>query len=208
MTNGLVHSEGGVLIDHGKGRLGGGVQYGSVLVKKNTKIKIDPAAQQVATGQGAPMAAVIGDYRPGGPAATTAASYTAIDPGLCVGGVWKPERHEVFTGVVYVPCALILSGEKQRSIDATFAAEGSITVRATKLSVGPAVNGPSLISGASGDAVIITGTKFTARGQISAAQGSVRILKASSVLICGAQAQNISAVKSALKIPMLDRCTG
>lgn len=207
-TNGLVHSEGAISIKKSKGKLTGGVEYGSTLTRKATKIKFRPAAVKVVPGQGHPAGPVIADYRPGGAAAVAADSYTAVDPADCTDGSWSPSRKVTFTGIVYVPCNLAITGGKNRSIDATFVAEGKILVSGTRLTVGPAAAGPSLVSGATGaSAILVKGAKVTTRGIVFAPAGQVRIAKTASVLICGVQAQTIAVTRSSVKVPMPKRCS-
>jgi hypothetical protein len=206
-TGGLVHSEGGIAIRKGSGKLTGGAEYGSTLTRKATKIKIKPAAVKITPGLGHPVMPVIADYRPGGAAAVAAASYTAVDPMHCVNGFWTPDRRATFSGVVYVPCGISLTRGKQRSFDGTFVAEGRILVHNVNLKLGPTTGGPALISGASGkDAILITRARLTTRGKVFAPAGNVRIVNAATTLTCGVQAQAIAARQSTVKIPMPSRC--
>jgi hypothetical protein len=207
MTTGLVHSEGGLHIKKSKGRLTGGTEYAGEYSTQATNIRVQPAAQKVTGGLGNPAVPTIADYRPGGPAALAASSYTAVDAAHCQGGYWTPDSEATFSGVVYVPCGLSLTGGKQRSLGATFVAEGRIMVWASKLTVGPEVSGASLISGATGEgAVLFAGTKLTTRGRVLALDGNVRITSAATVLHCGAQAQVITIYRAAVKVPLSDRC--
>jgi hypothetical protein len=169
---------------------------------------VQPAAKKVTVGQGNPALPAIADYRPGGAAALAASSYTAIDAAECSGGYWTPDPWATFSGVVYVPCGLSLTGGKQRTLGATFVAEGRIMVWASKLTVGPEVSGASLISGATGEgAVLFAGTKLTTRGRVLALDGNIRITSAATVLNCGAQAQVITIYRAAVKVPLPSRCT-
>jgi hypothetical protein len=203
MTNGLVHSEGGITIHHTKGNLSGGTEYVTTL-SKDTKIKIGPAAVQVAPASADPVTPTIADYRPGGAAALAASSYTAIDPTQCVGGWWTPSRTATFTGVVYVPCGVSLTGSKPRTIPATIAAEGTIMIQSQKITIGQGASAPALVSGTVGDTgVLFDHSKSTVNGMVLAPLGGVRITHAAVVLSCGAEAKTITAIQAAIKVPRL-----
>jgi hypothetical protein len=207
MTTGLVHSEGGLHIKKSKGRLTGGTEYAGEYSTQATNIRVNPAAHKVSGGLGNPAIPTIADYRPGGAAALAASSYTSIDAAKCVGGYWTPDPKATFSGVVHVPCGLSLTGGKQRTLGATFVAEGRIMVWSSKLTVGPEVSGASLISGATGEgAILFAGTKLTTRGRVLALDGNIRITSAATVLHCGAQAQVITIYRASVKVPLPDRC--
>ena len=189
-TNGLVHSEGGVVVAGSSSRLGGGVEYASTLSVLGSGNQLQPAATKVSAGQGSPRPVTVADYRPGGRLAKSA-GYTAVPAGACVNGTWTPASAASVTGTVYVPCAVDLT--KAGRYAATIAAEGRITVTASGITVGP---GPglrgavALVSGADGTSVNLVGADTTVLGQTVGA-AAVRANGARTALSCGAVGSSV-----------------
>jgi len=113
------------------------------------------------------------------------------------------------TGVVYVPCALTLTGPG--TYGATFAAEGPITVSGSKATVGqplPAAAGqPSLVTAATGaDRIRVTGADITLLGQTLAPAGQVQVSGARVALGCGVVASRITVSGADSAARMSARC--
>lgn len=204
---GRVHSEGGLRMLGTNASLTGGTEYATRLDLIGTGLTITPAASKVAPGQGNPPIPAIADYRPGGAIATSGVPYRAVDPKTCQGGNWTPSPTETLTGVVYVPCAVTLTGTG-RTIAATIAAEGTITVTGSNMTIGPSAAGaPSLLSAASGtDAIVLWGLDVTLVGTAYAPAGTLRAVGTRAVLQCGVVSSMISIVGTNVSTPMSSRC--
>jgi hypothetical protein len=175
--------------------LTGGVEYGTVLDSAGGQKTITPAAVLMRTGQGGPEVPQMDQYRPGGTVSRSGAQYIAVSKDDCVNGGWTPPAGMVLTGVVYVPCALTLSGSG--TFGATFAVEGPITVSSNKATVGQALPAgagqPPLVTAAFGaDGIRVTGADVTLAGQALAPAGQVRVTGARVILGCGVVASSIT----------------
>lgn len=208
-ADGRVHSEGGIFV-RGTGQvLTGGVEYGTVLDSAGGPKTITPAALRTQTGDGGPAVPQMNQYRPGGAASHSGAPYIAVSRIDCVNGAWTPPTGMMLTGVVYVPCAVSLTGSG--TFGATFAAEGPITVSGSRATVGqdlPAGAGqPSLVTAASGaDGIRVTGADVTLVGQALAPAGQVRVSGARVALVCGAVASSITVSGADSAARMSARC--
>jgi hypothetical protein len=206
-ATGRVHSEGGLRIRGSGTALRGGTEYGTRLDAVGGSLTVQPPAARVAQGQGSPPVPDIADYRPGGTIATSGVPYTAIAPKACLNGVWTPTAQASLTGIVYVPCAVLLTGSGQ-AINATLVAEGTITIEGSRLTIGTDVAGrPSLLSAArSQDAVRISGPGITLIGTAYAPLGTVRVTGSDAIMRCGVVAASISIEGSRGSAPMSHRC--
>ncbi len=96
------------------------------------------------------------------------------------------------SGVVYVPCAVNLTTAGR--YNATIAAEGTITVTASSITVGPGNTqrgAVALVSGASGTSINLVGADSTVLGQ-TVGVGAVTAAGARTSLTCGAVGRTIS----------------
>lgn len=208
-ADGRVHSEGGILVRGAGHVLTGGVEYGTVLDSAGGPNTITPAAVLMRTGKGGPEVPQMDQYRPGGAVSRSGAPYIAVSKGDCVNGGWVPPAGMVLTGVVYVPCALTLSGSG--TFGATFAAEGPITVSGNKAPVGQALPAgagqPSLVTAASGDdGIRVTGADVTLVGQALAPAGQVQVSGARVALVCGVVASSITVAGADSAARMSAQC--
>jgi Haemagluttinin repeat len=205
-ANGRVHSEGGIRIQGSGTTLSGGVEYTGD-IKASNGPSIRPAATKVVGGQGAPVTPQIADYRPGGSKAGPPSGYRAIDPSKCVNGSWSPGPKDGLTGVVYVPCNVLISGSGT-TIRATIVAEGTIQVTSSGALIGrDDASTPSLVSGATGlEAIKITASGVTLKGTVFAPQGGVNISGSGTELRCGILANTITISSSGASTPITARC--
>jgi len=185
--------------------LTGGTEYATQLTLRGAQAVVRPAARQVAAGQGAPPIADIADYRPGGRIATSGAPYRAVPASACRAGVWTPAVGEVVTGTVYVPCGVTLTGT--RTLAATVVAEGSVRLTGSNIVItSPADGSPAIVSGATGDAVVVDGAGVRLSGGVQAARGTVRTAGSNTVLECGIMASKITIQGARISAPMAARC--
>ena len=204
-ATGLVHSEGGVSVTGSGASLTGGTEYATQATIRGAQQTVRPAAKQVPAGQGAPPLVDIADYRPGGRIARSGVAYRAVPASACRGGVWTPAVGEAVPGVVYVPCGVVLTGA--RTLTATHASEGPVRLTgANTVLTSPADGSPSVVSGASGDAVVVEGAGVRVSGAVQAARGVVRSVGSNGVLECGVVASRITIEGSGVAVPMVARC--
>ncbi len=207
-AGGRIHSEGGIRIIGTGITLRGGTEYVTIFTATPpTGTKATPSPTTVAAGLGTPPVPNIADYRPDGPVAGSGVAYRAIDATACVRGVWTPTNLASLSGVVYVPCAVVINGNRQR-LNATIAAEGTIRITATNTQIGPDTPGsPSLISAArSPDAIVIAASGVSLRGTAYAPFGSVRVTGSATVFECGVIASTITVKSSGASAPITARC--
>jgi hypothetical protein len=204
-ATGRVHSEGGIQLTGSGATLRGGVEYDKdIKISGRTPI-VDPVPVKTTAGQGTPPAQAIQDYRPQGRIAASGQPYRAVPQSACQNGVWTPKPKDV-AGVVYVPCAVVLTGGG--TFDATIAAEGPITIAGNGTVVGPTTAGaPSLITGSSADiAIAVSGSRVTIRGTAYAINGTARGAGVGFTVQCGIVASRIAISGSGGSAPMGSRC--
>lgn len=205
-TNGRVHSEGGIRITGSRTELTGGTEYTTSIDTTGSRLVIDPAARRVAAGAGAPLVPDIADYRPGG-ALAGGDEYHPIPQSACKGGTWSPDDKVAYSGIVYVPCSVRITGSR-KTLGATLVAEGTVTVTGSRNSVGgPSRGEPAIISGSSAEtAVSITGSRSEITGTVFAPDGGIRATGSRGVFNCGLLGQKVSITGSRTTIPMSTRC--
>lgn len=203
-VTGAVHSNADIEITGSKTRLDPGAEYATTLTVRGSGHQV-PEPRKVAP-TGAPVTAEVADYRPGGPAALNAGSaYHAIPATSCKNGKWSVTAAAVPSGVVYVPCAVSITGSGR--ITAQVVAEGSISVTGASLIIGPDTGAPALISAATGDnAVHIAGAGSQIRGAIQARNGQVALTGAAIVLRCGVTAHSIALTGSQTRVETDNQC--
>ena len=205
-ANGLVHSEAGVTVAGARGRLSGGVEYASSYTQRGADITVSPSPRKVVAGLGNPSVPDIADYRPGGPVASSGVVYTVVPASKCVNGVWRPPT--TVTGVVYTTCAVEIN--KSGSYRATFAAEGSIRIVGSGITVGrlSAQNPgePAIVTGASSAAFTLAAAGSAINGQIVAPRGQILVAAARVTLTCGAVGRSLLITGSAVAAPMTENC--
>lgn len=205
-SNGRVHSEGGIVL-RGKGdNFTGGTEYVTAIDQGGGVGTIDPAPEQVSPG-GSPLVRSIAEFRPGGPVATAAGeNYTAVDPSACIDGVWRPDQSSL-AGIVYVPCAVEISASGS-SVGATIAAEGSVQVSGSRVTLTPSEAGmPALVSGAADEeAIAITGRNVEIRSSVFALAGGFHLTGSNGLLRCGAVARTIRVTGTRASVSLDESC--
>ena len=103
--------------------------------------------------------------------------------------------------LVYVPCAVVLTAPG--SVAATIAAEGSITVAASTVSVRPTgLDAPALVSGQN---VVLSGAGASVGGMLLAPAGAVTVSGSGAVVRCGIVARTVAVVGAKSQITVDDR---
>ena len=185
-VTGQVHSEGGVFVSGARSSLTGGVEHVSGVTLSGQGIIVNPAPSVVYAGE-TPARLLLADMRPGGNAAVVAgAGYHAVALSACRNGVWDGSGLALTATLVYVPCAVSLSGAGL-TVRATIAAEDSITISGAQPLFAPAAIGsPALVSAGS---VTVSGARPSVQG-IEAA-GSISISGADARL-CGLLGERVA----------------
>lgn len=203
---GLVHSNADIIVRGSKNTFTGGVEYVTNMTVTGVQNKL-PSARKIEE-DGKPLIFKIADYQPGGIQANSAGSnYHAIPKSACVKGVWNMLASKIPNGIVYVPCAVVISGSNA-TIKATIVAEGSIQLKGASLVVGPGVSGaPALITQATNsNAIRIDGANIKIDGTIQALKGETRITGTRGRYHCGIVAQTIIITGSDINVPIDDQC--
>lgn len=182
----LVHGERSVRLGGANGRYIGGVEYVADLNAHRSAV-MDPAPLKVPEGEKTPPMVTIGSYRPGGAEAIAAgARYTAVPTAACVDGTWTPEPSEL-TGVVYVPCSVLVAGTGL-SASVTIAAEGGVKVEAPAAVLTPAARSGAVVVAGSG--VHVAGDSIRVQGPLFSGAG-VSLTGNSQTLYCGAVGRSV-----------------
>jgi hypothetical protein len=193
-ANGLVHSESAVTVKGSGGTFTGGVEYATSLTVDDKSTVADPAPAKTSAASGMPASPTLEDYRPGGTISNSGVPYIEVPKSQCIDGIWRPRPG--LDGVVFVPCSVVI--DTSGNYPATIAAEGKITVNASKTSIGQSAatrkGQPSLVSGAKGEAVVVTAADVTLNGQVVAGKGTVRSNGARATFTCGAIGTAISVM--------------
>lgn len=199
VIQGLIHSDGAVAV-RAAGVTGDAVEFATTLTL-NPQSSL--GTQTKIAGGGIPTAVTIDDYRPGRSIArSNPTAYHVIPSSACVNGAWSVDPSQVPSGIVYVPCAMIITGSGK--VSATLAAEGAITVKASRVTVQPArANAPGLVSG-SGAALI--GSDATVTGAVIAPSGDVALTGARAAVRCGILAGTVAIGGSSSKITVDAQC--
>lgn len=199
VVQGLIHSDGGVSVPAAK-VTGDSVEYGTT-VSVNGRSSLGPQIKVPAGG--IPTSASVADYRPGGPiAATDPTSYHAIAAADCVNGVWTVSPAQVPTGIVYVPCAVNFT--TSGTVAATIAAEGAVTLSASRISIQPlAPAAPGIVSG---NTISLVGADATVTGTVVAPSGAVSLIGARASVRCGIVSSSVSVVGANSTVMVDDKC--
>ena len=177
----LVHGERSVRLGGANGQYTGGVEYVADL---NTHVSavITPAPVKIPEGERTPPVLAVSSYRPGAPEAVAAGSqYRAISSEDCIDGTWRPTAADL-TGVVYVPCAVVVSGTGLNAT-VTLAAEGTVLVEAPAAVLHPAGRKGAVIVADSG--IHVSGDNVTVRGSLFSGAG-IKLTGSTQTLYCGA----------------------
>jgi hypothetical protein len=205
-VTGRVHSNADISISGSQTAFSAGSEYATNLTVSGTGHTL-PNARRIAAG-GLPSVWQVADYRPGGSRALSAGSaYHAIPKTACSNGIWKPRPADIPTGVVYVPCAVAISGSGS-TIAALLVAEGAIQLSGTGLVVGPNLPGvPAMLSAATGqNALYVDGTGVKVRGTLQALDGGATIQGGGGTYRCGITARTIMVSGSGNSVPVDDQC--
>jgi hypothetical protein len=191
MVSGRVHSNADLTISGARITLPAGAEYVTQLHVTGAG-HVVPSPRQVAAG-GLPATIAISDYRPGGARAVAAgARYHVVPASECRNRQWSVAADAVPAGVVYVPCAVTISGAGR--IGALVVAEGPIHLSGARIVVDPGVPGmPALVTAAAGaDAIMVAGADASLNGAVQALDGGVRLIGSRMTLHCGAVAGTIA----------------
>ncbi|KRF34082.1 hypothetical protein ASG94_15175 [Nocardioides sp. Soil805] len=183
----LVHGERSVRLGSANGRYTGGVEYVADLNAHRSAV-IDPAPLKVPEGEKTPPVLTVSSYRPGGTEAVAAgATYTAVSPAACVNGTWTPKATDL-TGVVYVPCSVLVSGTGL-SASVTLAAEGSVKVEAPAAVLKPAARSGAVV--VAGGGLHVAGDNIRVQGPLFSGAG-IRLTGSTQTLFCGAVGRSVT----------------
>ncbi len=205
-VTGRVHSNADITIQGSNNSFTGGTEYGITLTVtgKNNNLL---SSRKVAPG-GLPLVWQIADYRPGGILAKNAGvNYHEIDKSACSNGVWSVNAQDIPSGIVYIPCSVVITGSSV-TIKATIVAEGAIKFTGSNIIVDPGKNGsPALLTVAIGsDAIRIDGANMKINGTTQALNGETRITGATGTYHCGIIAGTIAITGSGNNVPVDDQC--
>lgn len=182
----LVHGERSVRLGGANGRYTGGVEYVSDLNAHRSAV-IDPVPLKIPEGEKTPPVLKVASYRPGGAEAVAAgAKYTAVSSAACINGTWTPKADEL-TGVVYVPCSVVVSGVGL-SASVTIAAEGSVKVEAPGAVLAPAARSGAVV--VAGGGLHVAGDNIRMQGPLFSSAG-ISLTGSSQMLYCGAVGRSI-----------------
>ena len=151
----------------------------------------------------------IADYRPGGSQSVNAGTnYHEILASSCLGGIWSVNAKNIPSGVVYVPCAIQISGSKS-TINATIVAEGSIKLNGSGIIFGRGLPGvPAFLTAAIGEnALRVDGSDIQIRGTVQALGGHARITGAKGIYRCGIIAKTIEISGAKNSVVVDDACS-
>jgi hypothetical protein len=173
-VSGRVHSNADIIIGGSRSSLTSGIEYATTLAVSGSGHTL-PSTRKVASG-GLPTTWDIAAYRPGGSYAISAGSaYRSIPQSACVRGVWSVTAAAVPSGVVYVPCAVAISGSN-RLINAMIVAESAISISGSAITINSGLmNQPALLSAAGSNAISISGARMRIQGLIQALNGDIAI---------------------------------
>ncbi|WIM98368.1 prepilin-type N-terminal cleavage/methylation domain-containing protein [Actinoplanes oblitus] len=182
-VNGLVHSNSDLRIEGSSLAVSPRIEYVSSQYVSDSTL---PTPVPVAAGTPS-WARVVGDYAPGGSAATAAGSgYYAVPAGACASGTWTYAAGSVpaTATVVYVPCSVSVT----TNVSPLLVATGTITVNSSSVTIGNKANPRStgLVSGSSAvPAIQIAGSYAAVYGNVQALAGGVYLLGSYSTFQCG-----------------------
>jgi hypothetical protein len=206
VVHGLVHSNGGLTVRGSQIAFTAGTEYATRVKVKGRGIDLS-GLRRVDAG-GLPFVWQIADFRPGGTRAVSAgASYHAIPKAACSRGTWRVPASDVPAGVVYVPCAVAISGS-HTTIPALLVAEGPIRLNGANLIVDPGPHGPAALLTAAGGsrALRVTGSGVQIRGTMQALRGGVRIGGRQGIFRCGVTGRTIQISGASHSVPVDDEC--
>ncbi|MFA6076445.1 MAG: hypothetical protein WC778_11515 [Negativicutes bacterium] len=206
-VTGLVHSNADITVRGSKNSFANGVEYVTALTTSGSNNTLS-SPRKVSSG-GLPAHWNIADYRPGGSQAVKAGTnYREIQASSCVGGVWNVNAKNIPSGVVYVPCAIKISGSKS-IINATIVAEGTIKLSGSSITIGQGLPGvPTLLTGATGEnALRVDGSDIQIRGTMQALNGQMKIAGAKGIYRCGIVAKTIEISGAKNSIVVDDECS-
>ncbi len=199
----LVHGERSVRLGGADGRYTGGVEYVADLNAHRSAV-VTPAPLKIPEGERTPPVLAVSSYRPGAvEAAAAGAQYRAVSSASCVNGTWRPAADEL-TGVVYVPCAVVVSGTGLKAT-VTLAAEGAVTVEGSAAVLKPAGrSGAVVVAGAgvhiSGDNVSVQGPLFSGAG--------IKLTGSTQTLYCGAVGRSVQVSGAQFLLEQGGPCAG
>lgn len=200
-VEGLVHSDGGVVIAGHAPRLPHGVEFATELRVGGSDPVVGPTRQMEPGGL--PPAARLADYRPDGDLAhERAGEYHGVPALACVDGVWRVDADQVPEGLVYVPCGVAVTGPGVAG--ATIAAEGPVTVSSRSVTIVPPRGfDPAVVSG--GD-VAVSGRDVTLGGAVVARSGAVSLSGRKPAVRCGIVAQRVAMSGTAATVTVDEGC--
>lgn len=205
-VTGRVHSNADITVQGSSNSFTAGTEYGTTLTVTGNYNTL-PSSRKVAPG-GLPLVWQIADYRPGGSIAKNAgANYHEINKTACSNGVWSVNAQAIPSGIVYVPCSVVITGSSV-TINATIVAEGAIKFTGSNIIVDPGKNGsPALLTAAIGpDAIRIDGTNIKINGTTQALNGEAHITGEKGTYHCGIIAATITINGSGNNVPVDDQC--
>ena len=205
-VTGRVHSNAGITINGSQTSFTTGIEYGTTMVVSGSDQNL-PSARKVIPAD-APHTWQIADFRPGGREAIGAGTtYHAIPQAACVSGVWNVSSENVPSGIVYVPCAVTISGSN-RIIKSLIVAEGAIQLSGNNVIVGTGIPGaPAMLTAATGaDAIKLNGDGVRIEGTVQALNGGISIAGTAGVYRCGVIGQTITISGAQTKVTVDEQC--
>lgn len=182
----LIHGERSVKLGGAMGRYTGGVEYVADLNAHKSAV-IDPAPLKIPEGEQTPPVLKLASYRPGAPEAVAAgAQYRAVSPAACVNGTWTPKAADL-TGVVYVPCSVLISGVGL-SATVTLVAEGGVKVEAPAAVLKPAARSGAVV--VAGGGLHVAGDNVRVQGPLFSS-GDIKLTGSTQTLYCGAVGRSV-----------------
>jgi cytoskeletal protein CcmA (bactofilin family) len=189
-VTGAVKSNGGIVVTGAASRVSGVTEYATTLSVSGVGNTFTPTPVKKAAGL--PISVSLVPYLPGGSVASTAVAYTAVAASSCVAGTWTVSATQLPLGVVYVPCAVNVTGTGV-SRATSIVANGAITVSGAGLKLSAVSAYPSLLSTGP---IMISGASPQFAGQVrsestftpSGAGASFGCIAADKVAIKGAGA--------------------
>jgi hypothetical protein len=131
--------------------------------------------------------------------------YHAIAASACKQGSWNPSPSAVPHGIVYVPCAVNITGSG--TIAATITAERAVTISGSAVVVAPPRRSDSaVVTAATGNALDIKGSGVDLRGALIALSGKATLSGAGTRLRCGVVASELALSGASLIVQVDDDC--
>jgi hypothetical protein len=171
----------------GAGNFLAGLWYGGKINITGAGNVIKPAPRKV---EGEEASAVnLNPYKPGGSVARSGVAYTEIKIAQCVNGIWTTTTASLPSGVIYVPCAVVITGTGNTRAT-VIAATATIKIQAAGFTLNAIGTLPNMIST---DTISVSGASVRIQNEVrtssalsvSGAGGSYGCLVGSTVTISG-----------------------